>query len=172
MCRPGRCCAATGRARLLGSGSDAWKYWDERAPANLRQGLVDVEGGIARSYGTCMTMGTAATMMAIAETLGMTLPGASSIPAPTPTTAHGDRMRPAHRRDGLGGPHAEQDPDRAEAFLNAITVAMAMGCSTNAMIHLIAMARRAGQKIGLDDFDARQPHRAGDRQHPAERRPT
>jgi dihydroxyacid dehydratase/phosphogluconate dehydratase len=70
------------KGKTLGSGSDAWKYWDERRAGNISdKDWVDVEAGIARSYGTCMTMGTAATMMAMAEALGMTLPGASSIPA-------------------------------------------------------------------------------------------
>src|SRR5258708_22163394 len=70
------------KGRKLGSGSDAWKYWDERRAGKISDSdWVDVEAGIARSYRTCMTMGTAATMMAMAETLGMTLPGPSSIPA-------------------------------------------------------------------------------------------
>ncbi len=70
------------KGKVLGSGSDAWKYWDERRAGKISDDdWVDVEAGIARSYGTCMTMGTAATMMAMAETLGMSLPGASSIPA-------------------------------------------------------------------------------------------
>ena len=101
------------KGKVLGSGSDAWKYWDERRAGKISDDdWVDVEAGIARSYGTCMTMGTAATMMAMAETLGMTLPGASSIPA---ADANHIRMarrdRPAHRRHGVGRPHAEEDPD-------------------------------------------------------------
>ena len=66
----------------LGSGSDAWKYWAERRAGTITQAdWEEIEGGIARTYGTCMVMGTAATMMAITEALGFTLPGASSIPA-------------------------------------------------------------------------------------------
>jgi len=66
------------QGRVLGSGSDAWKYWDERrAGAITREEWIGLEGGIARSPGTCMTMGTAATMMGMAEALGLTLPGAS-----------------------------------------------------------------------------------------------
>lgn len=69
--------------KILGSGSDAWKYWDERRAGNISdEEWVGVEGGIARSYGHCMTMGTASTMTAIAEAMGLCLPGASSIPAP------------------------------------------------------------------------------------------
>ncbi len=70
------------RGQELGSGSDAWKYWDEKRAGNISEDDWDeIEGGIARSFGTCMVMGTAATMMAIAEALGLALPGASSIPA-------------------------------------------------------------------------------------------
>ena len=101
------------KGKTLGSGSDAWKYWDERRAGKISdKDWVDVEAGIARSYGTCMTMGTAATMTAIAETIGMTLPGASSIPAADAShirMALG--MRPPHRRDGVGGSDAEEDPD-------------------------------------------------------------
>src|SRR6201987_4128407 len=71
------------RGNPLGSGSDAWKYWDEKRAGRIGDAeWNEIEGGIARSYGTCMVMGTAATMMAITEALGLALPGASSIPAP------------------------------------------------------------------------------------------
>ena len=101
------------KGKVLGSGSDAWKYWDERRAGKISEAdWVDVEAGIARSYGTCMTMGTAATMMAMAETLGMALPGRLVDPGgrcqPHP---HGRRNRAALRRHGVGGPHAEQDPE-------------------------------------------------------------
>ena len=143
--------------QVLGSGSDAWKFWDER-----RAGKIDdvqwlgVEGGIARSAGTCMTMGTAATMMGIAEALGLTLPGASSIPAPD---ANHNRMAAACGRRIVDMVWEDLGPQRVlsrASFLNAIAVAMAMGCSTNAIIHLVAMSRRAGKHcaVGLDDFDA------------------
>src|SRR6476659_5666874 len=70
------------KGKVLGSGSDAWKYWDERRAGEITdQDWVNIEAGIARSDGHCMTMGTASTMTAIAEAIGMTLPGASSIPA-------------------------------------------------------------------------------------------
>jgi len=116
-----------------------------------------------------MTMGTASTMTAIAESIGMTLPGASSIPA---ADAGHIRMSSEcgrrNRRDGVGRSDATEIQSR-KAFENAITMAMAMGCSTNAIIHLIAQARRAGQDIGLDD--SRSPAAgACDRQCAAERR--
>jgi dihydroxy-acid dehydratase len=142
------------KGKVLGSGSDAWKYWDERRAGTITDSdWVDVEAGIARSYGTCMTMGTAATMMAIAETLGMTLPGASSIPA---ADANHIRLASASGRRIVEMVWEDLTPEKIltrNAFLNAITVAMALGCSTNAIIHLIALARRAGQDVGLDDFE-------------------
>ncbi len=143
------------RGQALGSGSDAWKYWDERRAGNLSaQDWRAVEGGIARSYGHCMTMGTASTMTAIAEALGLCLPGASSIPAPD---ANHVRMAAACGRRAVAmveegfGPGAVID---RRAVDNAVTVAMALGCSTNAIIHLIAMARRAGVALDIDAFDA------------------
>ena len=142
------------KGKTLGSGSDAWKFWDERRAGKISdKDWVDVEAGIARSYGTCMTMGTASTMTAIAESIGMTLPGASSIPA---ADAGHIRMASECGRRIVEMVWEDLTPNKIQtrkAFENAITVAMAMGCSTNAIIHLIAQARRAGQDIGLDDFE-------------------
>lgn len=143
------------RGRSLGSGSDIWKYWDER-----RAGAIDdkewteIEGGIARSPGHCMTMGTASTMTAIAEAMGLTLPGASSIPA---MDANHARMAAGCGRRIVDMVWENLTPDALvtpASVRNAGVTAMAMGCSTNAVIHLIAMARRAGVTFGLDDFDA------------------
>ncbi|WP_262270842.1 L-arabinonate dehydratase [Microvirga yunnanensis] len=143
------------KGRILGSGSDAWKYWDERRAGTITDAdWLNMEAGIARSHGTCMTMGTASTMTAIAEAIGMTLPGASSIPAPD---ANHVRMSAECGRRIVEMVWDDLTLDRIQtrgAFLNGIAVAMAMGCSTNAIIHLIAQARRAGQEIGLDDFEA------------------
>ena len=143
------------KGKVLGSGSDAWKFWDERRAGNISdQDWVDIEGGIARSYGHCMTMGTASTMTAITEALGLTMPGASSIPA---ADAGHVRMASTCGRRIVEMVWEDLVPARIQtraAFENAIVVAMAMGCSTNAIIHLVAMARRAGHDVGLDDFDA------------------
>ncbi|ETF00819.1 dihydroxy-acid dehydratase [Advenella kashmirensis W13003] len=143
------------QGKTLGSGSDAWKYWDERRAGKIsKTEWIGVEGGIARSAGTCMTMGTASTMTAIAESIGMTLPGASSIPA---VDANHIRMAAACGRRIVDMVWDDLTPARIlskASFLNAIAVAMAMGCSTNAVIHLIAMSRRAGCDVTLDDFDA------------------
>ena len=145
------------KGQVLGSGSDGWKYWDERRAGKITETQwLEVEAGIARSHGTCMTMGTAATMMGIAEALGLALPGASSIPAPD---ASHPRMAAACGRRIVDMVWEDLTPasmlSRA-SFENGIAVAMAMGCSTNAIIHLVAMSRRAGPHcaIGLDDFDA------------------
>jgi dihydroxy-acid dehydratase len=142
------------QGKVLGSGSDAWKYWDERRAGTITaDDWETIEAGIARSHGTCMTMGTASTMTAIAEAIGMSLPGASSIPAPD---ANHVRMCSASGRRIVEMVWENLTPARIQtlaAYENAIAVAMAMGCSTNAIIHVIAMARRAGCGIGLDDFD-------------------
>ncbi|MNF32325.1 L-arabonate dehydratase [compost metagenome] len=143
------------KGKILGSGSDAWKYWDERRAGNISdKDWQDIEGGIARSHGHCMTMGTASTMTAIAEAIGMTLPGASSIPA---ADVNHIRMCAEAGRRAVEMVWEDLTPAKVQsrgAFDNAIAVAMAMGCSTNAVIHLIAMARRAGHALTLDDLDA------------------
>ena len=141
--------------KTLGSGSDAWKFWDERRAGTITEDdWFDIEAGMARSYGVCMTMGTASTMTAIAEALGMTLPGASAIPA---ADSNHKRMSAESGRRIVDMVWEDLTPAMVQtraAFENAIVVAMAMGCSTNAIIHVVAMARRAGIDIGLDDFEA------------------
>ena len=143
------------RGGVLGSGSDAIKYWEERRAGNVSDDdWRRMEDGIARSYGVCMTMGTASTMTALADVLGMTLPGASSILA---ADSEHIRMCSAAGRRIVAMVGEGLTPDKIQterAFHNAITVAMAMGCSTNAVIHIVAMARRAGFPITLDHFDA------------------
>jgi len=142
------------QGKQLGSGSDSWKYWDElRAGTITDKEWLGVEQGIARSYGTCMTMGTASTMTAIAEAVGMVLPGGSSMLAAD--SGH-IRLASESGRRIVEMVWEDLTPSRIQtrpAFENAIAVAMAMGCSTNAIIHLIAMARRAGTDIGLADFE-------------------
>ena len=140
--------------QTLGSGTDMWKYWDERRAGTVsEEQWHGVESGIARSYGHCMTMGTASTMTAIAEAMGLTLPGASSIPA---ADANHQRMSAACGRRVVEMVWDDLTPDKIitpAAVANAATVAMATGCSTNAIIHLIAMARRANVPLDLDDLD-------------------
>ncbi|WP_406167387.1 L-arabinonate dehydratase [Streptomyces sp. NBC_00996] len=142
------------RNEVLGSGTDMWKYWDDK-----RAGLIgdcemtELESGLARSPGHCMTMGTASTLTAAAEALGVTVPGASSIPAVDSghdrmAAAAGLRIVELVRRD-----RKLSDILTAEAFEDAVTTVLGLGGSTNAVIHLIAMAGRAGVTLTLDDFD-------------------
>jgi dihydroxy-acid dehydratase len=142
------------QGRTLGSGSDVWKYWDEKRAGNIgEREWREIEAGIARSFGTCMVMGTAATMMAITEALGLTLPGASSIPAPD---ANHPRMCAAAGRRIVDMVWEDLIPQKIlspAAFDNAIRVHMALGGSTNAIIHVIAMARRAGVGLDMARFD-------------------
>lgn len=143
------------RTETLGSGSDAWKYWDERRAGNLcDDAWGQIENCIARSAGTCMTMGTASTVAAIAESLGMTLPGAASVPA---VIADHQRLavqcgRHAVKMATDGGPTPQQIVTAA-AVDNAVVTLMALSGSTNAIIHLIALARRAGVPLTLERFD-------------------
>jgi dihydroxy-acid dehydratase len=143
------------RGQTLGSGSDVWKYWDEKRAGNISDDdWNEIEGGIARSFGTCMVMGTAATMMSIADAMGLALPGASSIPAAD--SGH-PRMCSATGRRIVEMVWEDLTPDRIltpAAFDNAIKVHMALGGSTNAIVHLVAMARRAGIPLDMDRFDA------------------
>ncbi|NGO42751.1 L-arabinonate dehydratase [Streptomyces ureilyticus] len=142
------------RNEVLGSGTDMWKYWDDK-----RAGLIgdcemtELESGLARSPGHCMTMGTASTLTAAAEALGVTVPGASSIPAVDSghdrmAAASGLRIVELVRRD-----RKLSDLLTQEAFDDAVTTVLGLGGSTNAVIHLIAMAGRAGVRLTLDDFD-------------------
>ncbi|OPG11200.1 IlvD/Edd family dehydratase [Microbispora sp. GKU 823] len=142
------------RGQRLGSGSDMWKYWAERRAGRLGdEQWAEIEEGIARSPGHCMTMGTASTMTSVAEVLGLTLPGAASIPAVL--SAH-TRMAAASGRLAVDlawhGPRPSQVLDE-RAYRDAVTAVLALGGSTNAVIHLIAMARRSGVHLTLDDFD-------------------
>ncbi|EDY19441.1 Dihydroxy-acid dehydratase [Chthoniobacter flavus Ellin428] len=142
------------RDQTLGSGTDAWKYWAElRAGKITQEDWCEIEDGIARSHGHCMTMGTASTMTAITETLGLTLPGASSIPA---SDARHWRMAAESGRQAVENAWTDLNPSRflgKSAFHNAIVADMAVGGSTNAIVHLVAMAGRANVKLPLEDFD-------------------
>ena len=143
------------RGQTLGSGTDVWKYWTERRAGTIDEcAWREMEDGIARSFGTCMTMGTASTMASAVDALGMTLPGASSIPAAD--SAHPRMAVAAGRRivEMVWEDLRPRDILTTAAFENAVTAAMALGGSTNAIIHLIAMAGRAGACLDLDRFDA------------------
>ena len=150
---------------ILGSGSDVWKYWAEKEAGNITiQQWNDMEAGIARSAGTCMTMGTASTMTSIAEALGLTLPGAPSIPAGD--AAHPRMASACGRRivEMIWEDLKPSDIIDRRSVENALVVHNALAGSTNAMIHLVAMARRAGVPITLTGLRRFRPEGAGDRQ--------
>ncbi|WP_431046799.1 L-arabinonate dehydratase [Streptomyces sp. P1-3] len=142
------------RDQVLGSGTDMWKYWDDRRAGLIGDcELAELEAGLARSPGHCMTMGTASTLTAAAEALGVTLPGASSIPAVDSghdrmAAASGMRIVDLVRRDLRLSRFLTR-----EAYEDAVATVLTLGGSTNAVIHLIAMAGRSGVRLTLDDFD-------------------
>ncbi|WP_037623838.1 L-arabinonate dehydratase [Streptomyces aureus] len=142
------------RDEVLGSGTDMWKYWDDRRAGLIRDcEMTELESGLARSPGHCMTMGTASTLTAAAEALGVTVPGASSIPA---VDSGHDRMAAAAGLRIVELVRTDRklsDILTADAFADAVTTVLGIGGSTNAVIHLIAMAGRAGVTLTLDDFD-------------------
>jgi dihydroxy-acid dehydratase len=142
------------RGQPVGSGTAVWRLWAEREGGQLDEcAWRELEDGIARSPGHCMTMGTASTMTAAVDALGLMLPGASSIPAVD--AAHG-RMAEACGRAIVELVWEGRTPSillTPESFDNAIITVLALGGSTNAVIHLIAMARRAAVDLSLDRFD-------------------
>ncbi|MET9509743.1 L-arabinonate dehydratase [Streptomyces flavidovirens] len=142
------------RNEVLGSGTDMWKYWDDRRAGLIGDAeLAELENGLARSPGTCMTMGTASTLTAAAEALGVTMPGASSVPA---VDSGHDRMAAASGRQIVGLVHRDLRLSRIltrAAYEDAVATVLALGGSTNAVIHLIAMAGRSQVRLTLDDFD-------------------
>jgi dihydroxy-acid dehydratase len=142
------------RNEVLGSGTDMWKYWDDKRAGVIGDcEMQELESGLARSPGHCMTMGTASTLTAAAEALGVTVPGASSIPA---VDSGHDRMAARAGMTIVDLVHKDRklsDILTADAFHDAVTTVLGLGGSTNAVIHLIAMAGRAGVRLTLDDFD-------------------
>jgi dihydroxy-acid dehydratase len=140
--------------KTLGSGSDTWKYWAELKVGNITErDWEEIEEGIARSPGTCMTMGTAATMMSAVEALGMSLPGSSAIPAPDSNHSRMAALSGRRIVDMVWEDLKPSDIMTEGAFENAISTVMAMGGSTNSVVHLIAMAGRLGLPIDLQRFD-------------------
>ncbi len=142
------------RDQTLGSGTDMWKYWDDRRAGLIGDAeMAELESGLARSPGTCMTMGTASTMTSAAEALGLSLTGAAAIPAVD--SAH-HRMAAA---SGLRIVDLAWSDTRIStllderAYADAVATVLALGGSTNAVIHLIAMAGRARIPLRLADFD-------------------
>ena len=141
--------------QVLGSGSDTRKYWQElRAGTITERDWDEISEGVARSFGHCMTMGTASTMTSAVEALGLALPGAASIPA---ADSHHSMMATATAKRAVELVWEDATPKKllsASSFDNAVTCVVACGGSTNSVIHLIAMARRAGVPLDLDRFEA------------------
>ncbi|MET7400345.1 IlvD/Edd family dehydratase [Dactylosporangium sp. NPDC005572] len=142
------------RGRDIGSGTDVWRFSEEVRAGTMTAGeFAEAEACMARSPGHCMTMGTASTMACLAEALGMQLPGSAAIPAVdsrrTVVAHQAGRRAVALAREGLRPSHILT---RA-AFENAVRVNAALGGSTNAVVHLLALAGRAGVDLALDDFD-------------------
>jgi dihydroxy-acid dehydratase len=138
----------------IGSGSDTWKYWAELRAGNITEDdWQEVEDGIARSPGHCMTMGTASTMTSAVEVLGLTLPGAASIPAPDSRHAQMATLTGKRIVDMVWEDLKPLDFLTEGSFTNAVTAVLALGGSTNSVVHLIAMARRASIPLTLDRFD-------------------
>ena len=143
------------RGRRLGSGTDGRKLFDQyRAGRIGDEEICEIEGSIARSAGHCTVMGTASTMAAVVEALGMTLPGCAAIPAPD------SRRKALAERSGARIVEMVREDLRPakiltrDAFENAAAACMAIGGSTNAIVHLLAIAGRAGVPLSLADFDA------------------
>jgi dihydroxy-acid dehydratase len=143
------------QGKFLGSGSDTWKYWAELRAGNItEEDWQGVEDGIARSPGTCMTMGTASTMTSAMEALGLSLPGSTSIPAPD--SRHAQMAENSGRRivDMVWEDLKPSDIVNERSIDNAVITILALGGSTNAVVHMIALARRAGVHLTLERFDA------------------
>ncbi|MEM6469862.1 MAG: L-arabinonate dehydratase [Planctomycetota bacterium] len=143
------------KTETLGSGSDVWKYWDERVAGNLcDHEWKGIENCIARSAGTCMTMGTASTMACVTEAMGMSLPGAACTPA---VVAEHARLATRTGRRAVEIAWEQLKPSHfltRSSVINGVRTSLAIGGSTNAIVHLIAIAGRLGVDLSLDDFDA------------------
>ncbi len=143
------------QGKFLGSGSDTWKYWAELRAGNIsEEEWQGVEDGIARSPGHCMTMGTASAMTSAIEALGLTLPGAASIPAPDSRHAQMATLTGKRIVDMVWEDVKPLDIATAKAFDNAVVTVLALGGSTNSLVHLVALARRAAVALDIDRFDA------------------
>jgi len=139
----------------LGACTDCRRFWSEHRAGTIDAARMEaIQGELFPSTGTCMVMGTASTMAALTEALGLTLPGMAAIPAPLSRRL---RLAEAVGRRIVAMAREDLRPSAIltrPAFDNALRVLMALGGSTNAVVHLLAIAGRAGVRLGLDDFDA------------------
>lgn len=143
------------QGQAVGAGTHTKKYWEQYTIGNIDQAeWISLEARMTRAPGTCNTMGTASTMTSIVEAMGLALPGSTSLPAMD--AAH-TRMAWACGQRIVSMIWEDLRPSRIltrDAFLNGVATWMALGGSTNAAVHLPAMAGRAGVQLSLDDFDA------------------
>ena len=143
------------RGRPLGCGTDVWRLSEEvRAGTLAEEDFLASDSAMIRSKGHCNTMGTASTMACMAEALGMTVPGTAGTPAPDSRL-----LETAHRTGRLAVELVAEGRTPSQvlskgSFRNAIVALAAIGGSTNAVVHLLAIAGRAGVDLSLDDFDA------------------
>ncbi|HET7096346.1 MAG TPA: IlvD/Edd family dehydratase [Casimicrobiaceae bacterium] len=144
----------THHGERLGACTDCRRFWAKYRAGDIDQAEIDaVNARLAPTAGTCMVMGTASTIACMTEAMGMSLPGSATIPA-----VHAERLRSAEASGARAVAIAESGPSpdailSAKAFTNALTVLHAVGGSTNALIHVTAVAARRGVRIDLDAFD-------------------
>ena len=143
------------KGEILGACTDCRRLWGQHRAGQIDEEEIEVlSGRLAPTQGTCMVMGTASTMGCLVEALGIALPGSGTIPA-----THADRIRAAEASGRQAVALAKSGPKPSEllteaAFRNALTVLQAIGGSTNGLVHLAAIARRAGLSVNLEEFDA------------------
>jgi dihydroxy-acid dehydratase len=144
----------TYKGKPLGCGTDVWKFSEElRAGKMSEEDFLKSEQSMIRSRGHCNTMGTASTMGCVAEALGMTIPGVAGTPAPD------SRLLQSAQETGrlivqmIKDDRKPSDVMTKGSFINAIVTLAGIGGSTNAVVHLLAIAGRLGIKLTLDDFD-------------------
>jgi dihydroxy-acid dehydratase len=145
--------------KRVGTGTDLWRLWDRRRAGDLTdERWKELEDALALGKGTCNTMGTASTMGAVAEALGLAWPGSTSIPAGD--SRHLDVARRVGQRsvELVHEGRSSSSQVTPQALENALVVLSAIGGSTNAVIHLTAMARRLGHRLDLDDVDRISRH--------------
>ncbi len=154
LCVAGPRPVARFRGRRVGTGTDLWRAWDERRAGEIDdEGWAEFEAALVRGRGTCNTMGTASTMGIVAETLGLAWPGSTTLDAGEP--GHREVARALGERivAMVGEERRPRDLGSA-AFTNALRVLSAIGGSTNAVIHMMALAHRVGVDLRLEDVDA------------------
>ncbi len=142
------------RGRAIGSGTDVWKFTEAVSAGQMTEAeFADAESAMSRSPGHCMTMGTASTMASVVEALGLTLPGNAAWPAVDARRARLARLSGRRIVEMVSEDLTPSKILTKAAFENAIRVVGAIGGSTNAVVHLLAIAGRVGVDLSLEDWD-------------------